>query len=881
MLLRFPVWPLVSLLFCAVVSAAEPCVLQNRDLRYVLSIDGDCVTARRLENRRTGKVLSLPLQEFRLEFQEGSPLSSSQCRVKASGGGSEAELLFSSEVGIEVRVRYTLAPEKPYLRKRIAARQASGAARRLMLAELENGKGIKAPWSSMRADRFSFGSHPIYCDDVWAGVEFVAAFNQVGDDGFVLRSRPGGPRLGPEWLELHSTVIGVADRGQVRPAFLRYIDDIRLAPPRLTCCYNSWWTLPKRFTQDDMLKLAADLKRRLYDPHRVFFDVVAVDAGWSEPKSIWGVNKQFLPNGFDPLRRIVESAQGRLGLWISPSAMYTLATDCDWAGRNGHTVVKYTGYGRHTMTGLSLADPTYFSKTKDQLARLIREDRFAHVKFDGLFAFEDTPHHGLLPGDDSVEPLVAKALELLLAAKQANPELVSEPTFLNSWFNYISPWMIQYADNLFGNSGGDYPRAIGPAPDYRESCTNAREWYIFSSLDEIWLPQNALQYFDIIHCDAAGGLPNHLAMAFGRGRFFVPVYINPKYVSDTEMKLFAGLLRWARTNQQLLRQTIVIPSRVEQGQPYCYAHWQGRRGMAVVRNPSNESRSYRLDLKAAGAPADLADAVCYTQYPCRKGIAAGVGAAAVVPVQLQPWELAFIEITPRAELREPVAIGARWYRGADTKMRVCPEPGVQQVEVLEPGKAPARHAVRGPKATMPAGKVVSRDVHPLAKDKWLSVQGKPRASAGFDLECSVHVPEASTGGKLLVLLQFPTRQHAPSTCSATVNGQPTRLEERSSAGQMGYAGGTHGFNPKSYWAGMIPHECEWTWYLCPLKPGQSRVVLKGAVARPEVKLGAWVWSDRDCRSGRQALPVACGEPEMPQQEDWLDRQGVCLLRPNP
>ncbi len=762
MLPRFPIWPIVSLLLCAVVSAAEPCVLQNRDLRYVLSVDGDRVTARRLENRRTGKVLSLPADEFRLEFQDGLPLSSTQCRAKAIGGGSEAELLFSSDVGIDVRVRYTLAPEKPYLRKRIAVRQAAGPARRLMLAELENGKGIKAEWASMRADRFPFGSHPIYCDDVWVGVEFVAAFNQYGDDGFVLRSRPGGPPLGPEWLELHSTVIGVADRGQVRAAFLRYIDDIRLAPPRLTCCYNSWWTLPKRFTQEDMLGLAAELKRRLFDPHRVFFDVVAVDAGWSEPKSIWEVNKQFLPNGFDPLRRIVESAQGRLGLWISPSAFYTLATDCDWAGRNGFAVVKYRGYGRNPMTGLSLADPAYFSKTKDQLMRLVRENGFAHVKFDGLFPFEDSAHHDLLAGDDSVEPLAARALELLLAAKQANPALVSEPTFLNSWFNYISPWMIQYADNLFGNSGGDYPRAIGPAPDYRESCTNAREWYIFSSLDEIWLPQNALQYFDIIHCDAAAGLPNHLAMAVGRGRFFLPVYINPKYVSDAEWKFFAGLLRWARANQGLLRQTIVVPSRVEQGQPYCYAHWQGRRGMAVVRNPSNESRPYRLDLKAAGAPADLADAVCYAQYPYRKGIATDVGAAAVVPIQLQPWELAFVEITPRSELREPVAIGARWYRGADAKMRVCPDPGVRQVEVIEPGKANTLHAVRGLQAATPVGKLVSRDVHPLARAEWLSVQGKPRASVGFDVECSVHVPETNAVGSYSSCFNSPAASTRPA-----------------------------------------------------------------------------------------------------------------------
>lgn len=858
-------------------AGAKRRVLENQDLRYALSVEDGHVAARQVENRRTGKTLTLPAEQFRLEFQDGTAMSSLDCKASLEGGANKAELLFTGQTGIEVRVGYALPPGKAYLRKQISVRRTGGPERRLLVADLENWKGVPAAWNSMHADRYPFGSHPIYCEDFWAGVEFVAAFNEYGPDGFVLRSRPGGSRLGPEWLDLHSTVIGVAERGQVRPAFLRYVDDIRLAPARMTCCYNSWWTLPKQFSEQDLLGLAAELKRRLFDPHGVFFDVVAIDAGWSAPQSIWEVNRQRLPEGFDPLRRIVESAAGRLGLWISPSAFYVLATDCDWAGRNGFTVVQQP-YGRQTMTGLSLADPAYLSKTKLQLQRLVRENGFAHVKFDGLIPREEKPHHDLLPGDDSVEPLAAHALELLTAAKQANPELVTEPTFLNSWFTYISPWAIKYADNLFGNAGGDYPRAIGPAPDYRESCTNAREWYIFSSLDEVWLPQNALQYFDVIHCDAAHGLSNHLAMAVGRGRFFLPVYANPKFISDAEWKLFAGLLRWARANRELLRQTIVLPSRVERGEPYGYAHWQGRRGMLVVRNPSNESKVYKLHLRAAGAPAELTDAVCYTQYPYRKGITAGVDSAAQISIPLQPWELAFVAVTPRSELREPVALGARWYCDGQGKMQVCAAPGATAVKVLRPGGVEASHLISGPLAGAPAGRVLAKSVRPLPEAQRLQVQGKRVPSAAFDVECSVSLAPGSTRGKVLLLVHFPSRRHAPCKCSATVNGEPAPLEERSSAGQLGYAGGTHGFNPKSYWAGMIPYECEWTWQLCDVKPGESRVRFQGAAARPDVKLGLWLWSDRDC-SAQQPLPMACTVPEMPQYEDLLERQGICLLAP--
>ncbi|MGO8750168.1 MAG: hypothetical protein ACLQNE_29835 [Thermoguttaceae bacterium] len=60
--------------------------------------------------------------------------------------------------------------------------------------------------------------------------------------------------------------------------------------------------------------------------------------------------------------------------------------------------------------------------------------------------------------------------------------------------------ILKYADTVWAN-GEDCVVGIGPAPDYRESHTNAREFMVFQSLDQVWLPQNAIHYFDIIHVD--------------------------------------------------------------------------------------------------------------------------------------------------------------------------------------------------------------------------------------------------------------------------------------------------------------------------------------------------------------------------------------------
>ncbi|MDO8541076.1 MAG: hypothetical protein Q7S40_11620, partial [Opitutaceae bacterium] len=474
----------------AVLAAGDkPLALENDALSFRLAVNAGMITVRNFRNRLgDGEIISLPTQEFRLEFDDGSTVSSGDLEGRVvSSGNAALELLFSRPGSLEVRVRYSLTPPAHYLRKQITVRDPRDGRRRLLRAELENWRGVPRTWKSMRADRFPFGSHPIHGDDLWAGVEFVAAFNDYNADGFALRSRPGGVVVGADWLDLRSTVVGVARPGRVRDAFLRYIEDIRLAPPRLVACYNSWWTLPKVVTQQDNLELINQLKTALHDQHGVFFDLITTDMGWSNPRSIWEIDPSILPNGFADIRAVVESAGGRLGLWMSPSEVYPPVCDYEWAEKQGYIVLRRdpAADGRlqpgFAKPGLSLADPRYREETKRQLQKLIRENGLAHIKYDGFWAIEQRPHHDLLGGEDSVEPLAAHSLELLQASKEANPDLVTEPTYLNSIASYISPWILKYSDTVWAN-GVDCVVGVNPAPDYRESHTNAREFVIFQSL---------------------------------------------------------------------------------------------------------------------------------------------------------------------------------------------------------------------------------------------------------------------------------------------------------------------------------------------------------------------------------------------------------------
>jgi hypothetical protein len=873
-------------LLLAAVPAGRQHALRNGNLELEISIRGGKVVSRRFHNRLARETMDLPAEQFVFEFDGGAVVASSALETKVvEETPAGIELLFTESGGpLEARVQYRLPPGKAYLRKQVWVRLRSGESRRLLRADLDTWKGVQRPWDSMHGDRLPYGSHPIFCDTVWAGVEFIAACNEYAADGFVLRSRPGGKPVGGEWLALHSTVAGVAEPKGVREAFLRYIDDVRVAPPRLVACYNSWWSLPLRFKQEEHLALIRELKRALFDQHGVFFDLVATDEGWTDPHTIWRIDRNSLPRGFDDVRRIVESAGGKLGLWISPSETYPRTLDYDWAEKNGYTVVR--------PRGVSLADPKYRNEAIENLTQIVRENRLGHIKYDGFIAAESVPHHGLLPGRDSVEPLAEHLLELLTATRRAAPGLFTEPTCLNSPANYLSPWIVQSADSIWAGGGTDCPSGLGPAPVHRESHTTAREYFIFAALNELWLPQNAIQSFDIIHCDDAPGFANHAAMAFGRGRFFISTYVNPKFMSGDDWRIYAGLLRWARANQAILRHTVVLPSRVELGEPYVYAHWLGSRGILVVRNPSNESKDFRIDLKKTGAPRELSGAVCYTQYPYRKGIATGLHGASTLPLRLAPWELVFLEVVPRAGLREPVAMDARWRRQPGGRMSMVPNRDAEQVRILEPGgrqrvvpTKPRAHAAL-------SGQLISAAVRELSNAEWVAQEkkylcylegisrcaplppmGQRLPGVAFDVACSVSIPPDATSGKLLLLVEFPQEQHRPSRCKAVVNGSEVPLTENHSAGHLWY-------RETASRPGIRPYLSQWTWYTCEVPRGTSRVDFTGAAGDPKCRIGLWAWRETDLGGSHVPVESQASEPAMPQYLPDVEREGLCLKAPS-
>lgn len=221
-------------------------------------------------------------------------------------------------------------------------------------------------------------------------------------------------------------------------------------------------------------------------------------------------------------------------------------------------------------------------------------------------------------------------------------------------------------------------------------------------------------------------------------------------------------------------------------------------------------------------------------------------------------------------------MGARWYRSDDGGMKVSAE-GANSIRVLLPHSGEqvlTLPAVNG-KSDALSGKVLAQKIERLPEANWLQHAKKPLASASFNLESEISIPAAAKGGRALLLLEFPGRDHLPSSCTCLVNGRAATLGESSSASRIGYDMVT----PDCYWRDLLPYRSQWTWHSCELPSGSSRVVFSGAFPYENCRMGLWAWADWDVAQPAVPLSIQCPEPAMPQYQAHVRRQGICLLSP--
>ena len=221
----------------------------------------------------------------------------------------------------------------------MSVRQTRGTPLRLLRADLDNWRGVRRNWRSMTADRLK-REPPCILRKLVGGGGVPSRLQEYGADGFVLRSRPGGREIGPDWTALRARWSEQPRPGAVRDAFLRLHRRHPAGPARMVACYNSWWTLPKVVKQRDNLALIRELKAACStgtgssstSSPPTWDGAIRAASGRSTARSF--------PQGFDDIRAIVEPAGGKLGIWMSPSELYPPVCDYDWAEKSGYVVLR-------------------------------------------------------------------------------------------------------------------------------------------------------------------------------------------------------------------------------------------------------------------------------------------------------------------------------------------------------------------------------------------------------------------------------------------------------------------------------------------------------------------------------------------------------------
>jgi hypothetical protein len=638
-----------------------------------------------------------------------------------------------------------------------------------------------------------FVSSPVFGESIFAGIEHPSAFCKVEGKALWLAQCPSLAVAG-NWTRLPNAVFGScssADRKAagaeaLRWAFLRYLETVRVQPKDMHVHYNDWWTAPVPSSQQFVLGNLADLRKGLYDRTGFFFDSYALDAGWSNPKSVWEMDTNQFPQRFAPIRAALEGMGSHVGLWISPSSLYPFALDNRWLASSGYEVTPHGGLGLNACLAKGGRYQTAF---KNAALSYAREARLAHMKFDGFVARCDVPSHGHKTGLESCLPIAEGLMEVFDALRAFNPDIALEPTC----FGYQpSPWWLMHVPFIIGPFGDDSPYGRCPAPDYLESMTTARDIKNLRGRAAFLMPNAALQCFDLV-VQCPGAFQNHAAMAVGRGRWFISSYINPKFMDPGAWRFFADLMRWARRNRDFLREPLPFGGDPERREAYGYSFLGESRQVYCLRNPWIEGNSISL-LKPFDSQRNLELRLL---YPRRSLIARLPPGAPPLSLRLGPYETQFVEVTPTDQ------------PPADPK--ACPEPDFSWEPAYE-----AR-----------LERTVFADAPAPFGPSWTSPDGDQKESVRFTVEGRLRLRDA-TSNQVCVLCEGQVSV-AGNTCRITVDGKEVAVAVSKSQGAFGAAG-----------EGQTEH---WIWFLASVPTGEHRLRIETEGVVAHLPVGVYLCGD--------------------------------------
>ena len=529
-------------------------------------------------------------------------------RISASLGAARiSETLAGAEItasltcpgqALQVEWSIILRDGSSYLRQSvsISAVDRDASIRRVQLVDLS------LPGASVSG---SVQGSPIVAGNFFLGFEHPLSHSEVSEGralAWIDRDLP----LRAGQTIVYSSVIGVAREGQMRRDFLTYIERERAHPYRTFLHYNSWYDLGyfNPYDEAGALDRIHSFGRELTEKRGVKLDSFLFDDGWDDHNSLWKFNSGF-PDGFTPIRKAAAEYGAAPGVWMSPWGGYSKPKQERIAyGQSAGYEVVHDGY--------ALSGPKYYAAFRDVCLSMIRDYGVNQFKFDGTGNADS-----VFPGSQFDSDFSA-AIHLIGELRAAKPDIFINLT-TGTW---PSPFWLFYADSIWRGGEDDSTAGVGP---YRERWITYRDAQTYQRVVKAGplFPLNSLMLHGLIFAqhhkqlnhDPGGDFRNEIRSYFGTGTQLQEMYITPSSLTPADWDDLAEAAKWSRANADVLQDTHWVGGDPAGLAVYGWASWSPRKGILVLRNPSDREQSIAIKLQSAFELPAAAAQVYHAQSP--------------------------------------------------------------------------------------------------------------------------------------------------------------------------------------------------------------------------------------------------------------------------
>jgi hypothetical protein len=430
---------------------------------------------------------------------------------------------------------------------------------------------------------------PIVAGDFFFGFEFPLSASSVENGratAIMTRTLP----LAAGKSITYSSVIGVSTPGQLRRDFLAYEELERAHPYRTFLHYNTWYDLGEggRYSEAQALNRIHAFGEELVRKRGVTIDSFLFDDGWDNTGDLWSFDSGF-PDGFTNVRNAAAQYGFGIGVWFSP-----------WGGYDKEKEERIaTGEkaGFETVKGgFALSGPRYYKLFETSLLEMVTKYDVNQFKIDGTGNVNQVFPGSLFDSDFSA------AIHLIERLRQQDPSVFINLT-TGTW---PSPFWLRYADSIW-RGGEDH--SFDGVGSWRQKWITYRDEQTYHNVVEggPLFPLSSLMLHGLIYAKEAEHLstdPNHdfpdeVHSYFGSGTQLQEMYITPSLLSAQDWDVLAEAARWSRSNAAILKDTHWIGGDPAKLQVYGWASWTPRKGIVVLRNPSDQVQKFSLDVGRA------------------------------------------------------------------------------------------------------------------------------------------------------------------------------------------------------------------------------------------------------------------------------------------